>query len=217
MEGEVRACEWQRSDRSLRAHDLPRHRGQDWTRRRGHFHALGMARQHAVHLRPWTGRFHRPRRMADRDSRPWTQDTGPSRTGRRRLWNACQSPRAVRGQRLSGDCAVNVRPSVSKPGEVTTGDCWQVVAVDALYDVAPLPIHSVRVHGAEDPAGNGRRDDDAHQQRDRLRVHGSLLHARLFDVSVFAIVLQRAGMHRNHLAIRDSIAIVVPGLELQLK
>jgi hypothetical protein len=46
------------------------------------------------------------------------------------------------------------RPSVSEPTQFI-GERCQIVAVDPLYNLAPTLIHSVRVHGAEDTAGNG--------------------------------------------------------------
>src|SRR5690348_7725023 len=41
--------------------------------------------------------------------------------------------------------------------------------------------------------------------------------SRSFDVSPLPVILHRARMHRNHLADRHGLRIVVPGLELSLE
>ena len=51
--------------------------------------------------------------------------------------------------------ACNSTPPRTK-GPERTAQCAQVVTVDALDDVVPLLIHGVRVHRAEDSAGDRR-------------------------------------------------------------
>src|SRR5207247_3657521 len=48
-----------------------------------------------------------------------------------------------------------LRASVSELSQFV-GDCNQVVAIDPLDDSVPVIIDSARIHGAEDPASDGR-------------------------------------------------------------